>query len=139
MRRIFWDSMLFIYLLEDHPFYRPRVLKMLDQSYNRDDQLLTSHLAFGEVIAGGYRHSPAKAVELRKRFEELGFDYLPFDNGAVDIFGQLRSRKVGIADAIHLACAGSAGVDLFLTGDRKLLKLHIPGIHFIADFDTPLF
>jgi predicted nucleic acid-binding protein len=131
--------MLFIYLLDDHPVYGPRVLKMLDESFNRKDQLLTSYLAVGETVAGAFRDSPEKAAELRRRFDLLGFGYLPFDEGAVDIFGTLRSQKVKIADAIHLASAGSAGVDLFLTGDRKLLTLRIPGIHFIADFDTALF
>jgi predicted nucleic acid-binding protein len=43
-----------------------------------------------------------------------------------------------IADAIHLACAASAGIDLFLTGDKQLTKLDIPGIQFIAEFNTPI-
>jgi hypothetical protein len=37
-----------------------------------------------------------------------------------------------------LACAASAGIDLFLTGDKQLVKLDIPGIQFIADFNTPI-
>jgi len=45
---------------------------------------------------------------------------------------------VGIADAVHLACAASAGMDLFLTGDGDLQKLYVPGIQFIADYDNPL-
>jgi hypothetical protein len=39
---------------------------------------------------------------------------------------------------VNLASAAGAGIDLFLTGDKQLMKLEIPGIHFIADFDTPL-
>jgi hypothetical protein len=38
-----------------------------------------------------------------------------------------------------LACAASAGIDLFLTGDEQLTKLDVPGIQFIADFKNPLF
>lgn len=47
-------------------------------------------------------------------------------------------RKVKIADSIHLACAASAGIDLFLTGDKQLAKLDVPGIQFIADFNNPV-
>ncbi len=47
-------------------------------------------------------------------------------------------RKTENRDSIHLACAASAGIDLFLTGDRQLLRMDIPGIQFIADFDMPI-
>jgi predicted nucleic acid-binding protein len=43
-----------------------------------------------------------------------------------------------IADSIHLACAASAGVDLYLTGDTQLFKLDVAGIQFIADFNSPI-
>jgi hypothetical protein len=45
---------------------------------------------------------------------------------------------VKIADSIQLACAASAGIDLFLTGDQQLVKLDVPGIQFIADFNNPV-
>jgi len=64
---------------------------------------------------------------------------LPFDKGAVEPFGRLRGeQKLKIADAIHLACAASAGIDLFLTGDKQLLKIDVPGIQFIADFNSTI-
>jgi hypothetical protein len=64
---------------------------------------------------------------------------LPFDQGAVRPFSRLRAKeKLKAANCIHLACAASAGIDLFLTGDKQLLKLDVPGIQFIADFNTPI-
>lgn len=54
-------------------------------------------------------------------------------------FSQLRAHhKLGVADSIHLACAASAGIDLFLTGDKQLIRLDVPGIQFIADFMTSI-
>jgi predicted nucleic acid-binding protein len=77
---------------------------------------------------------------MRQTLDEMGFNYLPFDDGAVSPFSRLRGKqKVRIADAIHLACAASAGIDLFLTGDGELTKLDVPGIQFIADFNNPVF
>jgi hypothetical protein len=36
-----------------------------------------------------------------------------------------------------LACAAEAGVDLFLTNDRRLKGRSIPGIQFLAGLDNP--
>jgi predicted nucleic acid-binding protein len=140
MSRIFWDSMLFIYLLEDHPTFSERAGRLLDRAYNRGDSLYTSYLALGEVMAGAEKtKTPRKAQAIREIVREMGFSCLPFDEGAVAPFSRLRSvEKVKVADSIHLACAASAGIDLFLTGDQQLLKLDVPGIQFIADFNNPV-
>ncbi len=140
MSRIYWDTMLFLYLLEDHPVYAPRVRQLLERSYKRRDSLFTSYLALGEVLAGAEKSpQPEKAMAVRQTLQEMGFSYLPFDGGAVGVFSRLRARqKLGVADSIHLACAASAGIDLFLTGDQQLFKMDIPGIHFVANFDTPV-
>ncbi len=140
MSRIYWDSMLFIYLLEGHPAYSKRVQHLLQRAYERGDTLHTSFLALGEVMAGAVNSPhPEKGQGMRKAFDEMGFSYLPFDEGAVRPFSRLRAiNKLKVADSIHLACAASAGIDLFLTGDKQLMGLDVPGIQFIADFNTPL-
>lgn len=138
MSRIYWDSMLFIYLLEGNPTYSKRVQHLLQRSYERRDSLYTSFLAYGEVMAGAV-NSPEKADKIQRTMEDMGFTYLPFDAGAVMPFSKLRAKsKLKVADAIHLASAASAGIDLFLTGDKQLMGLDVPGVQFIADFNTPL-
>lgn len=140
MSRIFWDTMLLICLLEGNPTYRQRAEELLARTRRRGDSLYTSHLALGEIMAGVERFDqPIKAAAVRETLDEMGFRFLPFDAGAVRPFSLLRGReKLKIADAIHLACAASAGIDLFLTGDKQLVKLDVPGIQFIADFNTPV-
>ena len=141
MSRIYWDSMIFIYLLEGHPTFSARAQQLLDRSYRRGDSLYTSYLALGEVMAGAEMSpQPLKAVTMRQTLDEMGFSYLPFDNGAVASFARLRGKqKIKLADSIHLACASSAGIDMFLTGDKQLTRLDVPGIQFIADFNGPIF
>ena len=39
-------------------------------------------------------------------------------------------------DAIHLACAASRNINLFITNDKRLLGKNIPGIDFIASLET---
>jgi predicted nucleic acid-binding protein len=140
MSRIYWDTMLFIYLLDNHPTFGPRAQHLLERSYRRGDSLYTSYLALGEVMAGAEKSSdPQKALAVRETIREMGFSCLPFDEGAVAPFGRLRAKeRLKVADAIHLASAASAGIDLFLTGDKQLVKLDVPGIQFIADFNTPV-
>ena len=132
--------MLFIYLLEGHPVHFKRAQHLYSRALERGDALLTSHLVLGEVLAGAAKASdPSKTLLIRQVLDEMGFSYLPFDAGAVQPFSRLRAvERVKIADGINLACAASAGIDLFLTGDKQLMRLHVPGIQFIADFETPL-
>ena len=138
MSRIYWDSTLIIYLLEGNPAYSKRVQHLLQRSYERGDSLYTSFLAYGEVLSGAV-NSPDKVSTIQKAMEEMGFTYLPFDGGAVMPFSRLRAKhKLKVADSIHLASAASAGIDLFLTGDKQLMGLDVPGVQFIADFNTPL-
>lgn len=138
MSRIFWDTMLFIYLVDGHPEFSEQVNYLLDRSIDRGDELYTSHLAMGEVLAGAAKSVfPEKALRIRETMAEIGFQYLPFAGGCVDLFTGLRAReRLPVADAIHLACAASAGMDLVLTGDKDLTRIKVPGIHFIADFKT---
>ena len=140
MSRVFWDSMIVVYLLDDHPDFGPRARQLLERSFNRNDTLFTSYLALGEILAGAEK-SPnlQKRQAVQQTLEEMGFSFLPFDAGAVAPFSRLRARRrLKAPDCIHLACAASAGMDLFLTGDKQLTKLDVPGIQFIADFNTPI-
>ncbi len=138
MSKIYWDSMLIIYLLEGNPAFSKRVQHLLQRSFERGDSLYTSFLAYGEVMAGAV-NSPEKVSKIQKTMGEMGFTYLPFDGGAVMPFSRLRAKnKLKVADAIHLASAASAGIDLFLTGDKQLMGLDVAGVQFIADFNTPL-
>jgi predicted nucleic acid-binding protein len=132
--------MLLIYLLEGHADYSERVADLIEVSLRREDRLFTSYLGLGELMAGARKSSGSVvAGHIQTELDDIGFSYLPFDGSCLGVFASLRAEhRVKAPDAIHLACAAGAGVDLFLTGDRKLVKLEVPGIHFIADFDTPL-
>jgi len=140
MTRVFWDTMLFIYLFQSDPKFGKRVVHLRKRSLERGDELCTSALALGEVLAGVHRDkTPEEAARVRAGILDAGVKILPFDASAADTFGRIRAaHRTAAADSIHLACAAVAGVDLFLTGDKNLVKLHIPGIKFIAGLDTSL-
>ncbi len=141
MSRIFLDTMLFVYLLEENERYSARVAEILSRIHARGDQLCTSALAFAEVLVGPYRKGATDAsAKVTEFFESPFVQVLAFDGNSAVHYASIRSRfRVSPADAIHLACAASVGTDLFLTSDSSLLGKNIPGIQFIAGLNTDLF
>lgn len=140
MSLVYWDSMLFIFWLEDHPAWGPRVERVFQAMQRRGDRLCTGALAVGEVLAGPVRAGDTGAADrVRAFFRRPEVSVLPFTMRAADHFAWLRSLGAGAADAVHLATAAEAGADLFLTHDRRLRRLIVPRIQFIAGLeDAPL-
>jgi len=54
-----------------------------------------------------------------------------FGLNGVDAYANLRSdRSINPADAIQLACAAAAEVDLFITNDGRLSRKSLAGVKF---------
>ena len=136
MSRIFWDSNLFIYLLEDYPEYSQAVADLRQRMLERGDRLLTSTLTLGEILV---KPSALGDLALCQLYEDiLGKTalLLPFDLSAARRYALIRkNRSVKAPDAIQLACAGEAGVDLFVTNDYRLQGKQVEGIQFIVALD----
>ena len=140
MSRVYWDTMLFIYWLEDHPEYARRVDAIHSRMEQRHDQLITGAFTFGEVLAGAYRKgTPQLADESRRLLRSVVAEVVPFTLETADRYAHIRGTPgITPADAIHLASAAQAGTDLFLTNDKRLVGKIVPGIQFIASLDTQL-
>ena len=140
MSRVYWDTILFIYWLEEHPVFAKRVDEIHHRMEERHDQLITGAFTVGEVLAGPYRKAASQRLDgVRRRLRNAVADIIPFTVETADLYAQIRGTlRVSPADAIHLASAAQAGTDLFLTNDRQLLGKIVPGIQFIATIDTPL-
>jgi uncharacterized protein len=138
MSRIYWDTMLFIYWLENSPRYAGRIQQIRDSMKRRQDQLCTSAFTVGETLVGFHkRGQPETAARVRAFFHESSIEMVSYTLDIADSYAQIRARlKVSSADAIHLACAAKAGTDLFLTNDNDLIGQIVPGIQFIAGLDT---
>jgi predicted nucleic acid-binding protein len=139
--RIYWDTMLFVYWLEGHPDHAARMSQIHKRMEERRDTLCTSALTLGEVLTGLYKRGALEtATRIRERFRPPLVELLPFTPETADRYARIRgNHRVSPADAIHLASAAQTGVDLFLTNDRGLQRLAIPGIQFIAGMDVNLF
>lgn len=137
MTRIYWDSMLFIYMLEGNPTFGPKVRRILHQAVNRGDTLSTSVFTLGEILTGPKRRGSVSGVDaVKKYFLSGAIEILPFTERTADRYSTIRAaNRVSQADAIHLATAAEAGVDVLFTNDTDMRKLSIPGIKFFADLD----
>ena len=137
MSRIFWDTNLFVYLLEDKGELAERVVSLRKRMIERNDELLTSTLTLGEILV-----KPLEAGDetLARRYEQAisaAATVIPFDPPAAYAFATVRrDRTIRPPDAIQLACASVAGVDMFITNDRRLNRKVVPGIHFIQSLAT---
>jgi uncharacterized protein len=141
MSRIYWDSMLFIYWLDDNPLFAKRVAAIHARMTERNDELITSTITLGEVLAGAYRKGPPERVdEVREALLTLLSSVVPFTVETAEHYGRIRgSTNIASPDAIHLACAAAAKTDLFLTNDKDLVGKFVPGVQFIASLDTQFF
>lgn len=141
MSRIYWDSMLFIYWLEDHPVHAARMNRIHERMEARGDRLCTSVFTVGEVLTGLYRREALQiASQVWEAFRSPQIELISYTPETADSYARIRAgHRVSPADAIHLASAANVGVDLFLTNDHRLQSLAIPGIHFIAGMDVNLF
>jgi predicted nucleic acid-binding protein len=139
--RIYWDSMLFIYWIESHPVYAARINEIFKKSLARGDQICTSIFTIGEVLVLPVREQNLPLKEKAEAFFDSGLlDLLPINRDVAERFASVRAGTgIAPADALHLACAGAHGTDLFLTNDKSLHRHQIPGIHFIGGLDVNLF
>jgi uncharacterized protein len=134
--RIFWDTNLFIYLFEDYGRLSERVADVRQRMLDRGDELLTSALTLGEVLV-----KPAETGNalLKAAYEEAITKVavlLPFSRDAARLYAEIRrDRSIRPPDAIQLACAAHARVDLFITNDDRLAAKAIAGIHLIQPLD----
>jgi predicted nucleic acid-binding protein len=138
---VYWDTMLFMYWLEAHPVHGPQVEQIHRRMTKRQDTLATSVFALGEILTGAYKTNRIKeARKIQEFFESGAVLVFPFDVRTAGRYAEIRAHhNVSPADAIHLATASLAGVDLYLTNDKGIKKLLIPGIQFIAGLDGTIF
>ena len=136
MSRVFWDTNLFIYLLEDSGPQSDRVVAVRERMLERNDELCTSTLTLGEVLVKPMEEGNES---LCLRYEEVLSQttrLLTFDRETARRYAQIRrNRSIRPPDAIQLACAAHIGVDLFITNDDRLNRLSIPGIQFLVSLD----
>jgi predicted nucleic acid-binding protein len=136
MSKVFFDTNVFVYLFEDYEPFSSMVDAVWRRMVRRGDKLVTSAMTLGELLVKPSKLGQASLVEqydhaIRARAQVIGFD-----PQVAWRYASLRStHNIRDADAIQLACAAHSRVDLFITNNKHLHKLDVPGIGFIAPLE----
>ena len=93
MSRVFWDTNLFVYLLEDKGELTDAVVSLRERMVERSDELLTSSLTLGEILV-----KPVEVGDdtLARRYEQTiiaAANVLSFDRMAAAAFARIRSDR----------------------------------------------
>jgi predicted nucleic acid-binding protein len=135
MKRIFFDTNIFIYMFEGLEPNRSRLIEIRRRMLERGDRIVTSAMTLGELLVKPTKLGQTSLIEQYDRAIRSTAEVIAFDAQVAWRYATLRStHDIRNADAIQLACAAHFGVDLFVTNDQQLLKLDVPGIGFV----TPL-
>ena len=109
MSRIFWDTNLFIYLLEGSGPQSARVTEIRERMLERDDELCTSTLTLGEVLV-----KPAEQGNeaLCQRYEDVlaqAARLIAFDRETARRYAEIRRNREHPAAGCHPACLRGSG------------------------------
>jgi predicted nucleic acid-binding protein len=139
MSRIFWDTNLFIYLIEDYGKFSDRVSVLRERMLMRGDRLFTSSLTLGEVLVKPLEVGDPGLAEQYRQAIAGGVTVIDFDSSAAMAYAKFRKdRSLRPLDAIQLACAATAEMELFITNDDRLSQKTVEGIHFIVSLERAL-
>lgn len=133
MSLIFWDSNLFIYLLEGNSPESVQARDLRKKMNRRGDHLCSSTLTLGEILVMPLRLGDFSRAQRYEQYIRAQVRLISFEPPVAVRFAEIRAAKgIKPADAIQLACAGYAGVDLFITNDDRLSQARIRDVQFIA-------
>jgi len=143
MMSLFWDSMLFIYLIEKNPTLYDKVIALWDDiCKKKETPLITSVFTLGEVLVKPFKEKKNDLV-VSYRSLLLGnperIRLVKIDEKVAEKYAEIRAMyprgKVKPPDALQLACAASYGVEAFVTNDDRLVGISISGIERIVSLD----
>jgi predicted nucleic acid-binding protein len=124
--KIFLDTAPFIYLIEDHPAYAPRVKQFISSSIIDGHEFITSVVSLSEF---GVKPAKEQQFELIHRFEELldrlNIEVFTIDKQAAKKSYELRALYPSLKgmDAFQLAVSINENCGVFITNDKSLKKV----------------
>ena len=137
MSRVFLDTNIFIYLIEDEGEFGRKSMELVERLTTRRDLVYTSTLTLGEVLTQPLSQGDLRLAELyEEKLGSPGVHLLDFDRVAARNYARIRlDRSIKAPDAMQLSMAAAARCDLFVTNDERLSRKVVDGIQFIAGLD----
>jgi uncharacterized protein len=125
-KRVYFDTNIFIYLLEGNPTLRPQIAALKDLIESRACTIFTSDLVFTEILPPLVRSGNIKTIDTLLHFlqDTHAFTLIPLSRDICIQAGVLRGQTgMKAPDALHVASAMAEGCEAFLTNDTGI---HLP-------------
>ncbi len=121
--RVYFDTNVFIYLVEGFAELRQALFEIRDSILYREAEIVTSELTICEALVAPFRSNNTALISGYRRFiEESGAFELRPTNRETYVRASLYRAQMGFKtpDAIHIATAVEAGCAVFVTNDKPL-------------------
>jgi predicted nucleic acid-binding protein len=141
MSRIYWDTMLFVYLLEGHAQFGQPAREALEAIARSGHVLCTSVFTVGELLVKPKAVNDIPTYSAIRSFMRGGaIELISFNLETAEEYSAARAHtSIKAADAIHVASAVRARVDFFMTNDSALRKKRHPSFPPMIGLDGKLF
>jgi predicted nucleic acid-binding protein len=124
--RICLDTNCVIYLVENNPFWGPKVVARLASARTAGDTIAVCDLARSECLVGPLKSGDAALLANYQRFfASPAVEMLPLTVAVCERAAAVRvtsAMQFELPDALHLAAAIVHGCGAFLTNDARLAR-----------------
>ena len=138
IKTIFLDTAPVIYFIEAHHQFGPLVKQVVELMNENRIQAFTSVLTLSEVLPKPVETGNDELVEKFKTYLKSGSNLtlLPIGEAIGETAGVLRGKYpyLKTVDAVQIAAALDAEVDVFLTNDKKLSGIKEIKILVLSDY-----
>jgi predicted nucleic acid-binding protein len=132
---VYLDTNIWVYAYENDPTFGPAAQRFMQSLRSGRHRIAGSLFVLNELLVLPTRRDDTFTIASYQRlFAPPNLKLLPYTLACAQTYAQLRAFDgVKPLDALHLATAATARVDLFVTHDVKLLSRTVPGIGGIVD------
>jgi predicted nucleic acid-binding protein len=122
-KKVYFDTNIFIYLLQDHQEFGEICLSIIQSAVDKELDGYSGDLVLAELLVKPLKDNNARAVKAVKDLftEDTKIELLPHTRSAYITAAHLRANhKIKLPDALHIATALENQVEIFLTNDRDI-------------------
>ena len=134
-KSVYFDTNIFIYLLEHHSYLGEVCLSIVQSAVDKELDGYSGDLVMAELLVKPLKDNNARAVKAVKDLfsQETRIELLPHKRSTFETAALLRANyKIKLPDALHIATAIENHIEVFLTNDRE-----IPSIPEITVLQLP--
>lgn len=136
-QKVFLDSAIIIYYVEQHPVYAPLLQEVFERVSEGSLVAVCSAVTLAECLIAPLRQNNRQAYQafIGVILHARNTSFVSIDSSISQRAAELRVQyNLTLTDAFQVAAALQAGCDAFLTNDRELRRVNEVNIFVLDDF-----